>query len=89
MGVTVYSLSLYQLGHYSFENLLRILKYIIIPESQHRKPFAFQPSVSLFVVFFLFQMLTAVNLNYKISLKTYKIHYVIPEGFLPSKFCIL
>ena len=68
-----------------FRNRVRLLQYIVVPIAHDTKACARQNGITNLVGAGI-QVLTAIDLNDDMSLKTDKIQDVIFEGHLPAEF---
>lgn len=67
------------------QHRIEVVHHVIVPKPQDYVSFRFQKFSPLFVILFLIQMLTSVQLDNKPPPRGAKIHNVIADGVLVSK----
>jgi hypothetical protein len=71
------------------DNAIQVIKYLIIPESQHTKPCLLQKPRAYSVGIDIFRVLAAVQLDNEPSFQTDEIHDVVPERVLAPEFAAI
>ena len=70
---------------YGKYNALNILHYLIVPKADHPITQCFQIFRSILIIFFLFQMLTAIQFKDELGFGTAKVGDVIPNRVLSAE----
>ena len=70
------------------ENTVHVIKYLIVPESQHAKPGLLQKDRTFSICFNVFSVLTAVQLDNESPFQTNEVEDVIPERVLTPEFAV-
>jgi hypothetical protein len=71
--------------HYLLQHGLRLLKYLVIPETQNEKSLRLDQAVALVVVVGVLNMLTAIEFYDDLCLQTRKVRDESSYRHLPSK----
>jgi len=69
---------------YHFQNTRWILKYIVVPESQHREALAVKPGIPCCIANVI-GVLPAIQFDDKLLVKRHEIHNIFPYRFLPPE----
>jgi len=69
----------------NLQHPLYIPQHLVVPKTQNRKSVTMQHSISLDIFFFLLCMLTTIDLNHNLLLKTDEIYNVITDRLLSSE----
>jgi hypothetical protein len=70
---------------YSVENRFRVVKYLVVPKSQHSEPFCSQLQITLAVIWLALCVLSAIELDYQLRLETGEIRDEARNGHLPPE----
>ena len=71
---------------YHRQDIVQVIKHIIVPEPHNDESFISKPSVPIIVSTFRDRMLTTIEFNDDAFFETDKIDYKITDRLLPSEF---